>query len=278
MAPGIAMEWDLNKNGGLKPEQVTAHSNQYVWWIGICGHEWQATINNRVNGTGCPYCNQKRLIPNETSLAVRNPRLAKQWDLEKNAPVTPRDVTEFCNNKYWWICEKGHSWKATVSNRSYEEDCPYCSHRLAIPGENDLETINPKLAAEWHPTKNKGFSPNHCLPMSNEKVWWKCEKGHEWEAVIFARSMGSGCPCCAGIVAIPGENDLETVDPELASEWHPTKNKERRPSEFLPMSSYKAWWQCKQGHEWEATISSRSKGSKCPRCKKLRKPSHNLIP
>ena len=114
--------------------------------------------------------------------------------------------------------------------------------------------------------------------MSNDKVWWKCEKGHEWEAVIFARSMGSGCPYCAGIVAIPGENDLETVDPELASEWHPTKNKESQPSEFLPMSSYKAWWQCKQGHEWEASISSRSKGSKCPRCKKLRKPSHNLIP
>ena len=194
--PELAGEWDYGKNGTLTPEKVTPYSNKSVWWIGGCGHGWQAKINNRTNGTGCPFCKQNRLIPEKTSLAVRNPKLAQQWDMGRNAPVTPKDVTEFCNREYWWICDKGHRWKATVSNRSYEEDCPYCAHRLAIPGETDLETENPSVAAEWHPIKNHGRRPSEFLPMSSYRAWWQCKKGHEWQAMICSRSYGAGCPIC----------------------------------------------------------------------------------
>ena len=194
--PALAGEWDYGANQAVTPETVTPHSNRTVWWVGACGHRWKAKINHRANGTGCPYCNQHRLIPEGTSLAIRNPELAQQWDTEKNAPVTPWDVTEFCNDRFWWVCERGHRWSATVSNRSCGEKCPYCTHRTAISGENDLKTVNPELAAEWHTEKNGGKQPSDFLPMSNYKAWWQCKAGHEWKAAICSRSYGAGCPFC----------------------------------------------------------------------------------
>ena len=48
-------------------------------------------------------------------------------------------------------------------------------------------------------------------PNSHKKVWWKCSKGHEWQAVVASRNRGSGCPYCSGRKAISGINDLETL-------------------------------------------------------------------
>jgi hypothetical protein len=33
-------------------------------------------------------------------------------------------------------------------------------------------------------------------PNSDKKVWWKCKKGHEWQAIIGSRNRGNGCPVC----------------------------------------------------------------------------------
>ena len=58
--PQVASEWNYDKNGDLKPEHFTANSNKKVWWKCQNGHEWQATINNRSNGRGCPKCYKER--------------------------------------------------------------------------------------------------------------------------------------------------------------------------------------------------------------------------
>jgi len=270
IAPSISTEWDYQKNVDLQPTGISPHSNKSAWWLCIKGHSWKTSINNRANGSGCPFCNQNRLIPEETSLAVINPELSAEWDYVKNAPFTPKDVTAFCNDSHWWICNQGHHWKNSVSNRSNGQDCPFCSGRLAISGQNDLETVNPKLASQWHSSKNGTNKPSHFLPYSNELIWWECEKGHTWQAAIFTRSYGSGCPFCSGHLAISGVNDLETMNPKLASQWHLSKNGDKKPSQFLPYSSELIWWECEQGHSWKATIASRSAGSQCPNCKKRR--------
>ena len=62
----------------------------------------------------------------------------------------------------------------------------------------NLKKINPKLAKEWHPTKNGKLTPMDVTPSSARKVWWICEKNHEWEASINNRTMGTKCPYCAG--------------------------------------------------------------------------------
>ena len=60
ISPTLAKEWNYEKNGNTKPEHFTESSSKKVWWKCSKGHEWQATINHRNNGRGCPICNAER--------------------------------------------------------------------------------------------------------------------------------------------------------------------------------------------------------------------------
>ena len=72
---------------------------------------------------------------------------------------------------------------------------------------------------DWEQNNELNFNPQSLTLGSHKKVWWKCNKGHEWQAQLANRNYGNGCPYCAGQWAIQGETDLETNDPLLASEW-----------------------------------------------------------
>ena len=74
--------------------------------------------------------------------------------------------------------------------------CPYCAGKKVLKGYNDLKTVNPTLAKEWNYEKNNGLTPEDVMPNSNKKVWWKCSKGHEWQAMVINRNKGRGCPKC----------------------------------------------------------------------------------
>ena len=157
---------------------------------------------------------------NENSLAVINPDLAKQWHPTQNGDLTPYNVLPHSNKKVWWKCEEGHEWKATINNRTNGRNCPYCSGQLVCI-DNCLQTLNPEIANEWHPSKNGYLTPNDVTTGSGKKVWWQCEKGHEWEAIIKSRAKsGQGCPFCSG-KRVCIDNCLLTLNPELAKEWHP---------------------------------------------------------
>lgn len=136
----------------------------------------------------------------------------------------------------------------------------------------NLMIDNPKLAEEWHPTKNGLLRPEDYKPHSNKSVWWKCSVcGYDYPALITNRNKkkGTGCPKCAGKVVIEGENDLATLRPHLAKEWHPTKNGGLKPSDIAVNSHTKVWWTCQFGHEWPATIASRANGRGCKECSKI---------
>ena len=204
------------------------------------------------------------------SLAILDPELAKQWHPTKNGELTPGDVTPGSNKKVWWKCDKAddHEWDTRIADRAKGDGCSCCSGKKVVPS-NCLATLNPKLAREWHPTKNGDFTPNDITPGSNKIVWWKCDKAddHEWTASIVNRSNGSGCSCCDGRTAVPS-NCLATLNPKLAREWHPTKNGDFTPNDITPGSKKKVWWKCDKAddHEWYTTIKDRSNGDGCPWC------------
>jgi hypothetical protein len=134
-----------------------------------------------------------------------------------------------------------------------------------------LSATHPDLAAQWHPTKNGNLTPDQVVAGSNKRVWWKCPKGpdHEWAATLGNRSRaGSGCPFCAGQAASI-TNSLAALHPDLAAQWHPTKNGNKTPDQVPAGSQKRVWWKCPKGpdHEWEAIVSSRSRaGAGCPCC------------
>ena len=393
--PSLANEWNYEKNNGLTPVDVLPNSGKKVWWKCNKGHEWQAKIQDRNIGHGCPICNSERntsfpeyaivyylkkydsdvihsyreqgyeldiYIPSkkiaieydgyywhknkvekdlaknskcekdgiklyriregipplndssidyivqenqkdlssileeilseiigtnvdvdlerdsiaienlrehtekEVSLLFSNPTLAKEWNYEKNGNLKPEYLVANSRKKAWWKCDNGHEWQATIVSRNRGNGCPYCSSRYVAKGESDLQTINPTLAKEWNYEKNNELRPVDVLSNSNKTVWWVCNKGHEWQAMIANRNKGNGCPYCSGKKVLKGYNDLQTINSTLAKEWNYEKNNELTPMDVLPNSDKKVWWKCSKEHEWRATIGSRNKGHGCPYC------------
>lgn len=407
--PEIAKQWHPIKNGNLTPYDVTTGSKKKVWWQCPLGHEWEASIQQRTRGRGCPVCKkennssfpeqvlffylkkyfddtinryklqgkaeidvfvpslkfgieydgsyyhrkkehkdlkkekfindngvkllrikeleeslsecyiennviycksecpvsqlnnvvklsfeyiQKNIInkhfdldidierdrikiyelfiysEKKESLAEKYSDIAKEWHPTKNGSIKPTMVKPTSHKKVWWMCEKGHEWQSTITNRiDRHSGCPYCSNKKAH-NENNLAVLFPELVKEWHPTKNGDLTPYDVMKGTSKNVWWQCKKGHEWQDSPNHRTRGRGCPYCSGR-RVSKENSLQAKYPDIAKEWHPTKNGDLIPSNITYGSEKKVWWQCENGHEWQATIYNRTgRKSGCPHCAK----------
>ena len=265
--PELLSEWDARLNPHLDYKTISLKSAKKAIWKCKYGHTWEASFANRSKGSGCPYCSGRDVVLGETDLATTNPELAKEWNYEKNAPLTPSQVSAGSSKKAWWKCAYGHEWESSINNRSKGANCPVCTGKQSIAGFNDLATLSPQLAKEWHPTKNGDLLPSQITKAYSVPVWWMCSEGHEWKATVGIRfGKGTQCPYCTGMRVIEGETDLLTLNPELAEEWNYHKNGSLRPNMVSVHSNQSVWWLCKEGHEWEATISNRNKGRGCPIC------------
>ena len=217
-----------------------------------------------------------RLISGVNDLKTKFPEIAAQFHPVKNGTLTPSQIASTSHEKVWWICDKGHEYEAIVSNKSQGHGCPVCAGKIVLPGFNDLASDNPTLIAEWHPTKNGKLTPQQVTANSTKKVWWQCSEGHEWQASPNHRNYGKhNCPYCSNQKILMGFNDMTTTHPELAKEWHPTLNGELLPTMIGAGSHKKVWWQCSEGHEWQAIIQSRKLGYGCPVCARIKRKKEN---
>ena len=212
----------------------------------------------------------QKLIRGKNDFLTICPDLAKEWNYEKNGDLKPSDVLPGSHKKVWWKCSRNHVWESIIRDRSNGKNCPFCSNFKVLSGFNDLATVHPEIAREWNYDRNGDLKPDKVKYSANVKVWWKCLQGHEWEAFVFNRSNGHGCPYCCNFSALAGYNDLATTNPELIKEWNYERNSEIKPSDVLAGSHKRVWWKCKNGHEWKAVIKSRASGENCPYCSNKR--------
>ena len=346
--PKLASQWDYEKNSPLKPNDVLPRSMKKVWWICEKGHNFEATIDNRTKGSGCPLCSHERktsfpekavcyylskffpdikynhktpwLGKSEIDIFIPSLNLAIEYDGERWHQNIKKDLKKDC-------LLKNHSIKVI---RIREPGCPdmkndcLCiktekpisdgSHVIPaikklflfinktfslnfMPSVNftkdtadilngyyhqvklhSLSSENPSLAKEWDYEKNGKLTPSMVFPNSGKKAWWKCEKGHEWAAVIASRNNGVGCPYCSGRKVQKGFNDLKTKRPDIALEWDYLKN-DITPEDVTSSSNKKVWWKCSVcGREWESKINNRTSSlhTGCPYCaKELNKQSRS---
>ena len=209
------------------------------------------------------------------------PELVEQIDKEKHLDLDPESFTAGSRKKLNWICPKGadHKWESVIQSRTGRGvGCPYCAGRR-VSVTNRLDIHFPKLIKEWHPIKNDDLTPAEVTHGTAKKVWWKCPKGpdHEWTAapstMVGNRRLGegNGCPCCRGI-KLSVTNSLANLLPEIAKEWHPTKNRNLTPEKVVAGTDRKVWWQCltNKEHTWYVSPSSRHQYddyySGCPEC------------
>jgi hypothetical protein len=113
---------------------------------------------------------------------------------KKRESNTERCFAKFSQNSLVDL-RKNHEWQTGIATRAKGSGCPFCSRKIAAK-DNNLQVLNPKLSEQWHPTKNGHLTPKSILPGAHRKVWWTCDKGHEWKAFVFSRNKGTGCPYC----------------------------------------------------------------------------------
>ena len=133
-------------------------------------------------------------LPKKSIIDVA-PHLKNEWHPTKNGYMAPTNLSYGSQRKAWWKCDQGHAWSAIISSRVKGHGCPFCTGRY--PTEtNNFAVLYPEQAKSWHPTKNGELQPEEVAPKSNKRVWWQCEKGHEWQTLTSTRANGSDCPIC----------------------------------------------------------------------------------
>ena len=243
--PEIAKEWNYEKNGNLSPFDFSSHSGYVVWWKCKSGHEWQAAIHSRTRKlpTGCPVCSGNAVLIGLNDLKSLRPDLVLEWDYSKNKDK-PEKVGVNSPKKVHWICKNGHSFQATVYQRTnFNYNCQYCQNKKVLKGFNDLTITDPYIINEWDYLKNEN-SPDNYLRTSHIKVYWICDKGHSYEQRINAHIVGGqGCPYCSNLKILKGYNDICTTDPKLLEFWDFERNKNIiSPTEISRGSKIKVYW------------------------------------
>ena len=359
--PELAKQWHPSKNGAVTPFDVAPNSHDKAWWVCDKGHEWEAVIYHRNNGTGCRYCyklNNKgpRKPKKGKSLNDKTPELAKQWHPHKNGALTPSDVSYGSGEPVWWICDKGHEWDATVNHRNKGRGCRYCyknesftcariryelkhiftninfrkkifnqecdiflpDYKIGIEYDGAYyhggkETNNQNQKEQFEKTKNKKETLEKndikiifvrekplkklcesdllITPEDDESMLFevlkKLLKHKKLEKIKFSENEKNNIKeYLKRDYPNPGfindkdylefrENGIDEIDslkfknPELAKQWHPTKNGKWTPRHVTPNSKKKVWWVCDKGHEWPASVKHRNNGRGCRYCYKL---------
>lgn len=134
------------------------------------------------------------------------------------------------------------------------------------------------LKQQWDTHRNGNLKLEDIKFGSGKKIWWICPKGadHIWQASFVKRVDGGECPICAGRTIVKS-NCLKTTHPEIAKEWHPTKNGNLTPENVYNGSEKKVWWLCAKGHECESQIKQRVVKKGCQSCKSIATTHPGLI-
>lgn len=193
--PEIAAQW--HESNDHKPEEYVAGTQKEATFACSDGHVWSAQIVSRTKlGSGCPYCAGQRI--DAGGIATTHPELAKELHPSLNSDIDPNKLKPGSGVEVWWLCpECDHVWKTQVRLRAQKGmGCGQCSGSSFVRvGVNDLASQNPTIAAQWNYERNVK-TPTEVSYMSARSFWWVCDKGHEWESVVYNRHK-RGCPECA---------------------------------------------------------------------------------
>lgn len=216
----------------------------------------------------------RAVAPERTVAGV--PVLLHHYDLARNE-VPPWRIPPVSTRKVWFRCPEGpdHVFRRELSvsrEKGRWVGCPFCDGRR-VSVTNCLATIAPKVAAQWHPTRNRPLTPKTIQAYSSRVVWWQCTKvkQHVFQARVGARTRIPGaatgnCSLC-DLRRLSSATSLRRRAPALAREWHPTKNGRLTPDDLTPGSATPVWWRCPvaRDHVWRTAPRNRRRNG-CPYC------------
>lgn len=253
-------EWDYEKNT-LVPTEITMGSNKKIWWkCSKCEFEWQAVVNNRINGRGCPKCAKethtsfpeqaiyfyiKQIFPDaintdnhvgiELDIYIPSKKIAIEYDGEHFHNSSKK--TEIDNKKNKLCKDKDITLIRVREPKLDDIDGCIVFKRINSTRYNDLNDVISNIFKY--------------LGIENYDIDINRDTSKILEQYVTKKT----------------NNSLAVCYPEIAKEWHPTKNGNLTPDKVNKSSHKKVWWMCKYGHEWQTKVNGRtSNGIGCLYC------------
>ena len=267
--PELCKQWDYEKNEPLLPSQLVPGSNKGVWWKCLRGHSWKTSPQNRaIQKTDCPFCrpNVSRLelrIYTELSVIFEDvKRTTKLWGKEFDVLIPSVKVC---------IEVDGYPWHLNKADKDSIKDglCEKHGYTLIRVRDDRLPPLG-KLNIFYSEKKRdeqievlnqlaKMILLNASLPASEVKALGNLSNAKEFRNQAGFLSLLSQLPG-------PGfDKSISATHPNIAAEWHPTKNGDLKPNMISIGSGHRAHWICSKGHEWDAAVYSRPSAG-CPVC------------
>ncbi|MDQ3366487.1 MAG: zinc-ribbon domain-containing protein [Myxococcota bacterium] len=187
-----------------------------------------------------------------------DPKLAPLWDTAQNPqPANKVDARSF--RPAVWRCAIGHSFQRSPRAMQNDLSCPTCSKGANT--HTNLGKLRPGLASLWDTEKNGGIAFATLDATHANPVWWRCPSDHRFQRPPVRMLADDACPTC-GLE----KTSLAALAPNVAAEWHPTRNA-IAPMEIRADHVMNAWWVCPNGHEYQATVRARTQGNRqCSTC------------
>lgn len=264
--PDLAKDWNFQKNTGLTtrsgrdistPDKVAANSNQKVWWnCPVCGHEWQSTVGNRANGNGCPHCwNEHHTSFPEQAIFFY---LSKFFNAKSRELVFGYEVDVYLPDIQCGIEYDGDYFHSNRAHKEHEKDKALKQKgiRLIRVKESDKNEIYDDIIHYVYNIKhiNLKWAILSLLDIlgirTSANINIANDRNKIYDLYIFTEKKQS----------------LGNQYTELVKEWNCEKNGNLTPYMVRPSSNKTVWWKCKYGHEWDTTISHRTRGEGCPVC------------
>ena len=295
---GGGWRWGVfGQNRYYKHITLKCKSHHSFSWTPIFKFDPHSQLITRNQPKKCTQCEIQKSVVAITSIY---PLTSKFWHPTRNKPILANEIAYNSRQVYWWNCPKcNHSWEEEtrkvslinytndgrhfqhVNKKSRKTPCPKCHQK-----NNSIEVKFPKLAKEFHITKNKDVKLDQININYKNPIWWECSvnRKHIWKATIKQRVFiskqklkNNKCPFCNGERLLLSESLIKT-HPQLIKEWHTIKNKKLVPRIFNMDSKAIVWWKCSKykSHNWRDPINKRVNGTNCPKCEN-KKIKNNLI-
>lgn len=253
---------------------------------------WGCTCTRNVRAEN-PISKATAAAPPARNIRSTNPATAKStkilladsddpargwWDHERNDEKTFRTVTLRATRTCHWVCpECSRSFPAKVVDMTAGHySCPDCSAIRKAEWDAEYERWKntpvadvPELASAWADDAD----PRSVMVAGDWMLRrFRCPVGHH-PRISPLTFLQSGCPSCRSAETRRAQkNWLADTLPEIASQWHPTRNGNLTPADVVWDSQRSVWWlaECCR-YEWEETPRSRDKYDRlhCPRCKTI---------
>lgn len=267
--PDLMTEWDFEDNT-LDPSQVSLKSNKVAAWICPKGHKYKKAIYSRTSGEGCSICTRalktsfpeqcfyyytKKCYPDAIN-GYRGP-FTNRMELDIFIPSINTGI-EY-DGVFW------HDHNAQAREEKKYRICKEKGIRLFRIKEGTFTGFSDVADRIWYiPSKHD----DQLLDFYISEFLKDLTFGSSRINVNVARDRAE----ILEFKTLRLEASLEFLYPEIAKEWHPTKNGKLGPDLFTPKSGEIVWWQCLQcGNEWQAPISNRTSGHGCDVCATTRR-------